>query len=239
MSGLKTAFGGTGGALGRKPSVRTTASTRTTTSAFANGGPLTGPNAKPDVDEDLLARGANAERSLTQKQKDRIAKEESAFFHPRSMHGADIRLIGRESKKFSKLLKTESTTEKVALDSALKTLASLQSLHKAAINREAKAEASHARALSVAQGAESRYHEELARASELRARTEARCTEERARWEGKEGHVQAQQERLDSARETVKEMETRISECAQEVERLRLVKATDEVCRRRHVHEQS
>lgn len=136
----------------------------------------------------------------------------------------------KEYKKFSKLLKTESTTEKVALDSALKTLSSLQSLHKAAIKREAKAEASYASALSAAQKAESRFQEEKARVTEVRARVEARCTEERARWEGKEGEVLAQQERLDSARGTVKEMETRIAECAREVERLRIVKGTDEVC---------
>lgn len=139
-------------------------------------------------------------------------------------------MTGKESMKFSKLLKTESTTEKVALDSGLKTLSSLQSLHKAAIKREAKAGASYAKALSAAQVAESRYHEEKARASELRARVEARCMEERARWEGKEGQVRAEEERLDAAKDTVKEMETRIAECAREVERLRIVKATDEVC---------
>lgn len=118
----------------------------------------------------------------------------------------------------------------MALDSALKTLAALQSLHKAAIKREAKADASYAGALSAAQKAESRFQEEKGRATEVRARVDARCSEERARWEGKEGEVLAQQERLDSARETVKEMETRIAECAREVERLRIVKATDEVC---------
>lgn len=70
-------------ALGRKGSVRTTRSTHTTrtASAFANGAPLTGPDAEPDVDESLLARGAKAERVLSQKQKDRIAKEESGFFN--------------------------------------------------------------------------------------------------------------------------------------------------------------
>lgn len=87
--GLKTLFGGTGNALGRRASARTTASTRTTTSAFANGAPLTGPNAEPDVDENILARGANAERSLSQKQKDRITKEESAFLN------RDVRMMLR------------------------------------------------------------------------------------------------------------------------------------------------
>lgn len=140
-------------------------------------------------------------------------------------------MAGRESKKFSKLLKTDSTNEKVALDSALKNLSALQSLHKAAIKRESKVEATHARALSAAQKAESRFQEEKARTAEVRARAEARCIEERARWEGKEGELRAQQERLESARETVKETEARITECAREVERLRIVKATDEVRR--------
>jgi len=145
-------------------------------------------------------------------------------------HNADEWMVGEETRRFSKLLKTEATTEKVALDSALKTLSALQSLHKAAIKREEKAESSHASALAAAQRAESRYQEERAKAAELRARAEARCTEEHARWEGKQGEVRAQQERLESTRETVKEMETRIADCAREVERLRIVKATDEVC---------
>ncbi|KAG8213293.1 Metallo-dependent phosphatase-like protein [Butyriboletus roseoflavus] len=212
-SGIKTIFGRAGGAMGRKESVRTTRSTHTTggTSAFADGAPLMGPNAEPDVDESLFARSAKAERSLSQKQKNRIMTEEK-----------------KESKKFSKLLKMESTTEKVALASALKSLSALQSLHKAAIKREASAGVSHAKALSAAQKAESRFQEEKSRTTELRARAETRCAEERARWEGKEGEVLAQQERLDSAREAVKEMEVRIAECARDVERLRIVKAMDE-----------
>lgn len=125
----------------------------------------------------------------------------------------------------------------MALDSALKSLSALQGLHKAAIQREARAGASHARALSAAQKAESRFQEEKARQTELRARAEARCAEERARWEGKTGEVLAQQERLDSARETVMEMEARIADCAREVERLRMIKATDEVCRWYYVHD--
>lgn len=137
---------------------------------------------------------------------------------------------------FSKLLKTESSNEKVALDSALKHLSALQNLHKAAIKRESRAEAAHARALSSAQKAESRFQEEKARSAEVRARAEARCKEERARWEGKEGELQAQKEWLESTRETVKETETRIVECAREVERLRIVKAMDEVRQQRHVH---
>lgn len=152
------------------------------------------------------------------------------------MHGTDVKFFaGRESRKFSKLLKTESTNEKAALDSALKHLSTLQNLHKSAIKREAKAEASYDRALSTVQKAESRFQEEKARTAETRARAEARCIEERARWEGKEGELRAHQERLDSARETVRETEARISECAREVERLRIIKATDEVRPQDHV----
>jgi len=210
VSGMRTIFGSS---LARKESVRTNRSTHTTrtASAFANGAPLTGPDAEPDVDETLFVRGEKAERSLTQKQKDRIAKQEK-----------------RESRKFGKLLKTDSSNEKVALDSALRNLSTLQGLHKEAIKRETRAEASHAKALSAAQKAESRFHEEKARMAEVRARAEARCIEERARWEGKQGELQAQQERLSSTRETVRETEIRITECAREVERLRVVKAMDE-----------
>lgn len=81
VSGMRRTFGGTGSGLARKESVRTTRSTRTTgtASAFANGAPLTGPNAEPNVDDSLFVRGAKAERSLSQKQKDRIMKVESEF----------------------------------------------------------------------------------------------------------------------------------------------------------------
>ncbi|KAH7926119.1 hypothetical protein BV22DRAFT_1194677 [Leucogyrophana mollusca] len=218
-SAASNAGGGVGGGstLSKKASVRTARSNRTAgttagaTAAFGNGAALTGPNAEPDVDDTVLYRGATAERSLSKKQRDRIVKDEQ-----------------KESKRFSKLLKTESTAEKAALSSALNTLASLQALHKAAIKRESKAEAAHAKALAAAQKAESRFHEEKARAAEERARAEARVAEERARWEGREAEVRAQQERVDSERGTVKEMEERVAECAREVERLRIVKGTDE-----------
>jgi hypothetical protein len=137
--------------------------------------------------------------------------------------------IGKESKKFSKLLKTESSTEKAALEAALKTLAALQDLHKAAVKREAKAEAAHAKALCAAQKAESRFHEAKAQAAQEVARAEARCIGERARWEGKGGEVRAQEERLESEKEIVMNMEERMVECAREVERLRIMKGTDDV----------
>ncbi|KAH7884429.1 hypothetical protein F5I97DRAFT_1889518, partial [Phlebopus sp. FC_14] len=218
-TGRGSAWGAGSNTLGRKGSTRTARSTRTTgtisgaTAAFTNGAAMTGPNAEPNVDESLFFRGANAERSLSQKQKDRINRDEK-----------------RENKRLSKLIKTESTSEKVALASALNTLAALQKLHKAAIKREAKAETSHAKALSAAQKAESRFHEAKARAAEERARAETRCAEEHARWYGKEAEVRAQQERMESERETLAEMEQRVAECAREVERLRVVKGTDEVC---------
>jgi hypothetical protein len=78
--------GGMGGghstALGRNASVRTTRSNRTTrsvaeaTAAFQNGSVLTGPDAEPDVDADVVLRGAIAERSLSKKQKEKIVKDE-------------------------------------------------------------------------------------------------------------------------------------------------------------------
>lgn len=124
----------------------------------------------------------------------------------------------RESKRYSKLLKTESKLEKAALTRALKSLAALQDLHKAACKLEAKAEAAHSKSLLASQKAESTF---------LEAR--ARAEEEHARWEGRKGEVRAQEERLEAERETVREMEDRMAECAREVEKLRILKATDEV----------
>ncbi|KAG1839448.1 hypothetical protein DFJ58DRAFT_708823 [Suillus subalutaceus] len=198
--------GGHSTSLGRKASVRTTRSNRTNistaeaTAAFQSGSVLTGPNAEPDVDEAVVLRGVTAERFLSKKQKDKIIKDEQ-----------------RESKRFSKLLKTESKSEKAALARALQSLAALQDLHKAACKLEAKAEATHYKSLMAAQKAESTF---------LEAR--ARAEEEHARWEGKKAEVKAQEERLEAERETVRETEDRMAECAREVEKLRIPKATDE-----------
>ncbi|KAG2124007.1 hypothetical protein DEU56DRAFT_41559 [Suillus clintonianus] len=198
--------GGRNTSLGRKASVRTTRSNRTTrsvaeaTAAFQSGSVLTGPNAEPDVDAAVALRGVIAERSLSKKQKEKIVKDEQ-----------------RESKRFSKLLKTESKLEQAALERALKSLAALQDLHKSACKLEAKAEGAYSKSLLAAQKAESTF---------LEAR--ARAEEERARWEGKKGEVKAQEERLEAERENVREMEDRMAECAREIEKLRILKATDE-----------
>jgi hypothetical protein len=68
--------------LARKVSVRTARSTKSATAAtaaFQNGAALTGPKAEPDIDVDVIRRGALAERSLSTKQKHKIEKEESEY----------------------------------------------------------------------------------------------------------------------------------------------------------------
>ncbi|KAG2341757.1 hypothetical protein BDR05DRAFT_1029595 [Suillus weaverae] len=203
---IASSNGGGHTSLGRKASVRTTRSNRTTrsvaeaTAAFQSGSVLTGPNAEPDVDAAVVDRSVIAERSLSKKQKEKIIKDEQ-----------------RESKRFSKLLKTESKLEKAALERAFKSLAALQDLHKSACKLEAKAEAAHSKSLLAAQKAESTF---------LEAR--ARAEEEHSRWEGKKVEVKAQEERLEAERESVREIEDRMAECAREVEKLRIIKATDE-----------
>ncbi|KAI6123576.1 hypothetical protein EDD16DRAFT_1546659 [Pisolithus croceorrhizus] len=203
-----TKFKSSGDGVRRKASVRTT---RTTASAFVDGSALTGPNAEPDVDESIYRRGASAERTLSKKEKEKIYKEEM-----------------KESKQLSKLLKLEAMTEKTALNAAICKLASLQDLHKDAIKREAKAETAHAKAVAAVQKAESKYHEAKAQAAEARAKAEVRVLEERAKLEGKEAEVKAQEERIEAEKQIVRELEERLAECAREVERLRIIKATDE-----------
>ncbi|OJA16664.1 hypothetical protein AZE42_09267 [Rhizopogon vesiculosus] len=199
--------GGMGGrrspSVARKGSVRTAKSTRSVTeatAAFHKGSALAGPNAEPEIDADVIRRGAIAERSLSTKQKSKIQKEEQ-----------------RDSKRLSKLLKTESELEKAALARALKSLAALQDLHKCACKREEKAEAAQYKSLLAAQKAKSIYYE-----------AKARAEEERARWDGKQAEVRAQEGRLEAERDNVRKMDERVAECAREVERLRIMKATDE-----------
>jgi hypothetical protein len=126
--------------------------------------------------------------------------------------------IEQEAKRFSKFLKTEADLEKAALARALKSLAALQDLHKTACKREEKVEAAQYKSTLAAQKAESAYHEARAHAEE-----------ERARWKGKIAEAKAQEKRLQAEREAVREVEERVAECAREVERLRIIKATDEV----------
>lgn len=199
------------GTIGRRVSVRTT---RTTASIF-NGSALAGPNAVPEVDEGIYWRGSSAEKVLSKKEKEKILKEER-----------------KEAKRLSKLMNVEATTEKVALNSALNMLGSLQELQKAAIKREAKAELAHSRALAEAQRAESKYLEARARAAEERARAEARVSEEQVKLEGKQAEMKAQEERVEAERQLVKELEEHVAECARGLERLRIIKATDERERR-------
>lgn len=217
------------GTIGRRVSVRTT---RTTASIF-NGSALAGPNAVPEVDEGIYWRGSSAEKVLSKKEKEKILKEESKSPDPGGLiliRGNFPMHTGKEAKRLSKLMDVEATTEKVALNSALNMLGSLQELQKAAIKREAKAELAHSRALAEAQKAESKYHEARARAAEERARAEARVSEEQVKLEGKQAEVKAQEERVEAERQLVKELEEHVAECARGLERLRIIKATDEVC---------
>jgi len=76
---------GAGTSFARKGSVRTAKSARSVTeatAAFRCGSALTGPNAEPEVDEDVIRRGAIAERSLSTKQKSKITKEERECIPP-------------------------------------------------------------------------------------------------------------------------------------------------------------
>jgi len=71
------------GTLGRRASVRTARSARTTVTIF-NGSALAGPNAVPEVDEGIYWRGSSAERVLSKKEKEKILKEESKSLDPGS-----------------------------------------------------------------------------------------------------------------------------------------------------------
>ncbi|OAX35480.1 hypothetical protein K503DRAFT_773443 [Rhizopogon vinicolor AM-OR11-026] len=68
--------------IARKASVRTAKSTRSVTeatAAFQKGSALAGPNAEPEIDADVIRRGAIAERSLSTKQKSKIQKDEREY----------------------------------------------------------------------------------------------------------------------------------------------------------------
>ncbi|KAL0953270.1 hypothetical protein HGRIS_004520 [Hohenbuehelia grisea] len=109
-------------------------------SAFINGAGTVGPDATPEVDSSVHARGASADAALSPKQRSRIIKSEQ-----------------KNSKKLTKIIKEEGKVEKQSLSLAIAELGALQKIQKAAIKREAKCQSSHNKALTSHQKLEATF----------------------------------------------------------------------------------
>ncbi|KAK0193844.1 hypothetical protein F5146DRAFT_405596 [Armillaria mellea] len=162
-------------------------------SAFIAGAATTGPNAKAEPDESLHHRAASADALLSEKQLAKIQKIEA-----------------KDSKRLSKIIKTEGKVEKQALGVAMRELSELQTVQKSAIKRESQAHTAHARALAAVQKTEAAFHA---------ART---------KYETAQAQLQAEMETLDSSRNNAREATEHVQEKSQEVDGLRTMFGVDE-----------
>lgn len=116
----------------------------------------------------------------------------------------------KEGKRLSKILKSEGKAEAAAMATLTKELAQLQKIQSAAIKREAKAHSKHASALSASHKAESKY------------------LKMKAKFDKAHADATSKEEALEKERENAREVSARTAEKAQEVEKLRTTKATDD-----------
>ncbi|KAK0450253.1 hypothetical protein EV421DRAFT_1322778 [Armillaria borealis] len=162
-------------------------------SAFIGGAAMTGPNAKAEPDESLHHRAVSADALLSEKQQAKIQKIEA-----------------KDSKRLSKIIRTEGKVEKQALGVAIRELSELQTVQKAAIKLESQAHTAHARALAALQKAEAAFHA---------ART---------KYETAQAQLQAETETLNSSRNNAREATEHMQEKSQEVDGLRTMFGVDE-----------
>ncbi len=135
--------------------------------------------------------------------------------------------LAKDSKRLSKIIKTEGKVEKQALGVAIRELSELQTVQKAAIKvisntiffddssffctqLESQAHTAHARALAALQKAEAAFHA---------ART---------KYETAQAQLQAETETLNSSRNNAREATEHMQEKSQEVDGLRTMFGVDE-----------
>ncbi|KAG5646940.1 hypothetical protein DXG03_001663 [Asterophora parasitica] len=129
---------------------------------FLGGASTTGPHAHAQPHEELTERSANADASLSRKDRSRIAKAEA-----------------RDGKLLSKIIKDEGRAEKESLATAINELAGYQKIQARAIKSEATANASRSKVHAEFQKQEAVY---LAARTQFEA-VQARLTSEDERVE--------------------------------------------------------
>ncbi|KAF8628009.1 hypothetical protein AX15_004128 [Amanita polypyramis BW_CC] len=164
-------------------------------SAFIHGAGTTGPHSTAVRNDELSLRAASADTALTPGQKSRINKHEE-----------------KEAWRLSKIVKEEGKVEKKALSVAIKELAELQGLQKAAVKEqeEAKAHSAHAKMLGNLRKCEVDYLEAKAKYEAILAR------------------LSADAQALIRIRENAREATVQMQAKSQEVDGLRMMYSVDE-----------
>ncbi|KAI0359848.1 hypothetical protein OH77DRAFT_1394006 [Trametes cingulata] len=161
--------------------------------SFAGGAGTVGPAASPPPDDSFEMRSRMAEMSLSEKEKLKLSKSQI-----------------KEGKKVAKIIKAEGKLEKKALDEAVRELADIQRLQKAAVKDESKAYAAYAKALRDFRKAEMEF---------LAAR---------AKFERAQADLQAHEDAKEASKQHAQEATEMLQEKNREVEWLRAQKAVDD-----------
>ncbi|EPQ52829.1 hypothetical protein GLOTRDRAFT_140435 [Gloeophyllum trabeum ATCC 11539] len=160
---------------------------------FSAGPGTIGPAISPEPDLSMHARERTAESVLTPKQKSKITKEEL-----------------KEGKRLSKIIQTEQKAERAALDIAMKELAELTKLQKAAMKDESRAHTAHATTLKS-------FH-----------KTELAFLAARAKYESALTDLRNTEEGLEKTRKHAEMVTDMVREKMREVEELRGMKRVDD-----------
>ncbi|KAI0775196.1 hypothetical protein BD413DRAFT_533921 [Trametes elegans] len=161
--------------------------------SFAGGAGTVGPAASPAVEESFDARSRSAEASLSEKQKLKLNKAQV-----------------KEGKKVAKIIKAEGKAEQKALEEAVKELADIQKLQKAAVKEEAKSYTSYAKALRE-------FH-----------KAELEFFAARAKYERAQADLQAHEDAREASKQHAQDATEMLQEKNREVEWLRAQKAVDD-----------
>ncbi|KZT24403.1 hypothetical protein NEOLEDRAFT_1050951, partial [Neolentinus lepideus HHB14362 ss-1] len=160
---------------------------------FSAGPGTVGPAVSTEPDLTMTTRQRTAESILTPKQKSKISKEEL-----------------KEGKRLSKIIRTEQKAERQALDIAMKELAELTKLQKAAMKDESRAHTTHATTLKG-------FH-----------KTELEYLAARAKYESALTDLKNAEEGLEQMRHHAAMVTDMVKEKMREVEDLRGMKKVDD-----------
>ncbi|EJF64941.1 hypothetical protein DICSQDRAFT_100439 [Dichomitus squalens LYAD-421 SS1] len=161
--------------------------------SFASGAGTVGPSATPHFDETFHSRSQSADAGLSERQRVKLSKSQL-----------------KEGKKVAKIIKAEGKAEQKAIDEALRELADLQKMQKAAVKEESKAYAAYSKVLK-----------------EFR-KTELEFFAARAKYERAQADLQAQEDAREASRAHARETTEMLQEKNREVEWLRAQKAVDD-----------
>ncbi|KAI0671753.1 hypothetical protein C8Q78DRAFT_795036 [Trametes maxima] len=182
--------------------------------SFASGAGTVGPAASPVMDDSFDARSRSAEMSLSEKLVAKLNKTQI-----------------KEGKKVVKVIKAEGKAEKKALDEAVKELADIQKLQKAAV-KVARSRSTHYSNGAKHQGCqqeEAKSYSSYAKVLREFHKAELEFFAARAKYERAQADLQAHEDAREASKQHAAEATEMLQEKNREVEWLRAQKAVDDL----------